>query len=101
MIKALLIVFLPLTGGGDYTTEMPSMQACLDARSVIMKQDSNVKTLCVPKGDETAKIQEFFGIFIDMIDQLQIEHQLRVNETYDQQILRDENQQLCPTCKIE
>ena len=65
MIKALLIVTV-LAGGGDYTTEMPSMQSCLDARVAIAKQDPNVKTLCVPKGDDTAKMKELFKIFMDI-----------------------------------
>ena len=65
MIKALLIV-TALAGGGDYTTEMPSMQSCLDARVAIAKQDPNVKTLCVPKADDTAKMKELFKIFVDI-----------------------------------
>ena len=67
MIKALLIVTVLAGGGGDYTTDMPSMQSCLDARETIAKQDPNVKTLCVPKGDETAKMKELFTIFMDMV----------------------------------
>ena len=73
MIKALLIVTAlagggtALTSGGDYTVEMPSMQACLDARAVIVKQDPNVKTLCIPKVDDTAKMKELFKIFMDIV----------------------------------
>ena len=92
MIKALLIVLLPLTSSGDYTTEMPSMQACLKARTAIVQQDPSIKTLCVPKSDETAKVQEFFAIFLDMIDQLQIENELRDKTAYDKQILKEELQ---------
>ena len=66
MIKALLIV-TALASGGDYTVEMPSMQTCLDARVSIAKQDPNVKTLCVPKADETAKMKELFKIFMDIV----------------------------------
>ena len=66
MIKALLIV-TALACGGDYTVEMPSMQACLDARAVIVKQDPNVKTLCIPKVDDTAKMKELFKIFMDIV----------------------------------
>ena len=69
MLKAMLVV-TALGGGGDYTAEMPSMEECLDARIVIAEQDPNVKTLCVPMADETAKMQELFGIFMDMIDQI-------------------------------
>ena len=69
MIKAMLVV-TALGGGGDYTAEMPSMKACLDARITIAEQDSTVKTLCVPVADDTAKMQEFFMIFMDMIDQI-------------------------------
>jgi hypothetical protein len=56
--------------GGDYTVEMPSMEECLDARIVIAEQDPNVKTLCVPMANESAKMQEFFDLFMDMIDKI-------------------------------
>ena len=69
MLKAILLV-TALGGGGDYTVEMPSMKECLDARTTIAEQDPNVKTLCVPMADDTAKVQEFFMIFMDMIDQI-------------------------------
>jgi len=76
MLKAMLIV--TALAGGDYTAEMSSMKECLDARETIAKQDPNVKTLCVPMSDETAKMKEFFNIFLDMIDQIKMmenEHQ--------------------------
>ena len=78
MLKAMLVV-TALGGGGDYTAEMPSMEECLDARIVIAEQDPNVKTLCVPMADESAKMQEFFMIFMDMIDQIKAEE--RENES--------------------
>ena len=69
MLKAMLIV--AVTGmGGDYTAEMPSMEKCLEMRTVIAEQDATVKTLCVPIEDEAAKIQEFFWVFMDMVDQI-------------------------------
>jgi hypothetical protein len=59
MIKAMLIV-----ASLGINTEMPDMDSCLKARTAIMKQDPAIKSLCVPKGDETANvktmIQEFF-----------------------------------------
>ena len=69
MLKAMLVV-TALGGGGDYTAEMPSMKECLDARTTIAEQDSTIKTICVPKADDTAKVQELFMIFMDMIDQI-------------------------------
>ena len=69
MLKAILLV-TALGGGGDYTVEMPSMKECLDARTTIAEQDPNVKTLCVPMSDDTAKVHEFFYLFMDMIEQL-------------------------------
>jgi len=66
MLKAMLIV-TAISGVGDYSVEMPSMKQCLDARIAITKQDDSVKTLCVPKADETVKVREFFNIFMDMI----------------------------------
>ena len=47
MIKALLIVTAMSNGGFDYKTEMPSMESCMEARTVVEKQNSEVKTLCV------------------------------------------------------
>ena len=89
MIKALLIV-TALTGGVDYTTEMPSMKSCLEARTAITKQDPTIKTLCVPKSDEKAEIKEFFGMFMDIIDQI------REKEALDR-FTREENR-TCPLC---
>tara|TARA_Y100000310_G_scaffold330702_1_gene402803 strand:- start:546 stop:851 length:306 start_codon:yes stop_codon:yes gene_type:complete len=70
MLKAMLIVVGIGGMGGEYTTEIPSMEECLEMRTVIEKQDPAVKTLCIPVADETAKIQEFFWIFMDMVDQI-------------------------------
>ena len=79
MLKAMLIV--AVTGmGGDYTAEMPSMEKCLEMRTVIEKQDPDIKTLCVPIADEIAKIQDFFWVFMDMVDQVKREE--AVNEFY-------------------
>ena len=69
MLKAMLVV-TALGGGGDYTAEMPSMKECLDARISIAEQDATLKTLCVPMADESAKMQEFFDLFMDMIDKI-------------------------------
>mgnify|MGYP004130875491 CR=1 FL=1 len=65
-----MLVVTALGGGGDYTAEMPSMKECLDARTTIAEQDPNVKTLCVPMANESAKMQEFFDLFMAMIDQI-------------------------------
>tara|TARA_B110000196_G_scaffold274280_1_gene251129 strand:- start:369 stop:650 length:282 start_codon:yes stop_codon:yes gene_type:complete len=89
MIKALLIVSA-LSGGADYTTEMPSMKSCLEARSAITKQDPTIKSLCVPKTDDKAEIKEFFGMFMDIIDQI------REKEALDR-FTREENR-TCPLC---
>ena len=81
LLKAMLIVSaLGATGtgsgpelvlaNGDYATEMPSMEECLSARKVIAEQDKTLKTLCVPVADETEKMQKFFNIFMDMLDQI-------------------------------
>ena len=69
MLKAILLVTV-LGVSGDYMAEMPSMNECLDARISIAEQDPTVKTLCIPMADESAKMQEFFNLFMDMIDQI-------------------------------
>jgi len=70
MLKAMLLVTALGGGGGDYTAEMPSMEECLDARIVIAEQDATLKTLCVPMANESARMQEFFDLFMAMIDQI-------------------------------
>ena len=72
MLKATLVV-PALGGGGDYTVEMPSMKDCLDARITIAEQDPNVKTLCVPKSDDSAKVQELLNSFLEMIKKIRKE----------------------------
>ena len=69
MLKAMLVV-TALGAGGDYTAEMPSMKECLDARVTIAEQNPDVKTLCIPMADDTLKMQEFFGVFMNIIDQI-------------------------------
>ena len=84
MIKALLIVTTlvanPLSEsplfepGPTYNTVLPSMKSCLEARDSILKQDKNLRVLCIPKEDkefiDKTKIKDFFILFMDMIDQL-------------------------------
>ena len=65
-----MLLVTALGGGGDYTAEMPSMEECLDARIVIAEQDATLKTICIPMADETAKMQEFFDLFMDMVNQI-------------------------------
>ena len=72
MLKAILIIS-SLGGGNDFTVEMPTMEDCLAARIEIQKQDDSLKTLCIPSVNETAKVQEFFDIFMDMIQELKRE----------------------------
>ena len=42
------MLIVAVTGiGGDYTAEMPSMEKCLEMRTVIAEQDATVKnSLC-------------------------------------------------------
>ena len=76
MLKALLLI-TPLVGF-DHTVEMPSMEECLDARVTIAEQNPDVKTLCIPTwvptsvltADESTNTQEFFGIFMNIIDKI-------------------------------
>ena len=94
MIKALLIV-TALASGVPYTTEMPTMQACLDARAVIVKQDPNVKTLCIPKADETAKMKELFKIFMDIV------YWMKEQEEYSdvhQSLFDEKENRTCSVC---
>ena len=69
MIKALLIVSA-LGGGAEYTTEMPSMESCLNARTQIMEQDNSIKTLCLPSEDEREELEGFLMILLNMVDMM-------------------------------
>ena len=68
-----MLIISSLGGGNDFTVEMPTMEDCLAARIEIQKQDDSLKTLCIPSVDETAKVQEFFDIFMGMIQELKRE----------------------------
>jgi len=68
-----MLIISSLGGGSDFTVEMPTMEECLAARIEIQKQDDSLKTLCIPSVDETAKVQEFFDIFMGMIQELKRE----------------------------
>ena len=68
-----MLIISSLGGGNDLTVKMPTMEDCLAARIEIQKQDDSLKTLCIPSVDETAKVQEFFDIFMDMIQELKRE----------------------------
>jgi hypothetical protein len=65
MIKAMLIV-----ASMGINTEMPDMETCLEARLAIASQNSSIKTLCIPIENETDKMKEMFGVFINIIDRL-------------------------------
>ena len=68
-----MLIISSLGAGSDFNIPMPSMEDCLAARTEIQKQDDSLKTLCIPSVDETAKVQEFFDIFMGMIQELKRE----------------------------
>ena len=82
MIKALLIV--SALGGAEYTTEMPSMESCLNARTQIMEQDNSIKTLCLPSEDEREKLEEFLLILLNMVDMMKERENDRFGSRTDQ-----------------
>jgi|TARA_R110000744_G_scaffold97725_2_gene188862 hypothetical protein len=69
MIKAILIV-ASLNGGGDYVAKMPDMQTCLDVRMLITEQDSTLKTLCIPREDDTVNLKTLFNEFTSMVREM-------------------------------
>ena len=79
-MKALLLIST-IGGGldGGYEVEMPSMTECLDARVVIMEQDKDAKTLCVPAVAETDKMEKFFGIFMSIVERMREMENERLN----------------------
>lgn len=83
MMKALLIVSALNGGLGTYEVEMPSMDKCLEARIAIIEQDKSAKTLCVPAVAETAKMEKFFSIFMNIVTQMrELENERLDVETY-------------------
>jgi hypothetical protein len=84
MIKALLIVSALGGYGGGHTTEMPSMESCLNARTQIMEQDNSIKTLCVPSEDEREKLEEFLLILLNMVDMMKERENDRFGSRTDQ-----------------
>ena len=91
-MKALLIVSA-LGGGmsGGYEVEMPSFKACLDARTAIIEQNKDAKTLCVPAVAETDKMEKFFSIFMGIVTQMkELENDSRGIGSFDTE---------CPHCE--
>ena len=69
-MKALLIVSAISGGMGGYEVEMPSMDECLKARVAIMEQDKDAKTLCVPAVAEADKMEQFFSVFMNIVERM-------------------------------
>ena len=83
MMKALLIVSAISGGMGGYEVEMPSMDECLEARVAIMEQDKDAKTLCVPAVAEADKMEQFFSVFMNIVERMREMENERLNaETY-------------------
>ena len=70
MMKALLLVSALSGDMGGYEVEMPSMTECLDARVAIMEQDKDAKTLCVPAVAEADKMEQFFSVFMNIVERM-------------------------------
>tara|TARA_R110002124_G_scaffold25439_1_gene92260 strand:+ start:522 stop:776 length:255 start_codon:yes stop_codon:yes gene_type:complete len=79
MMKALLIVSAISGGMGGYEVEMPSMDECLDARVAIMEQDKDAKTLCVPAVAEADKMEQFFSVFMNIVERMREMENERLN----------------------
>ena len=87
MIKAMLIVV-----SLGINTEMPDMDSCLKARAAISAQDASIKSLCIPKADETSKMKEMFEVFINMIDRIKEYEELdRLNRSEDRECCDSES----------
>ena len=76
MIKALLIVTAMSSGGFEYKTEMPSMESCMEARTLVQKQNAEVSTLCVPynngqSDDPEKEIRGVFDLFFNLIERVE------------------------------
>ena len=72
MWQALLIVSAM---SGDYTIPMENMNACLQAKVEVAKQDEDVRVLCIPRADKHQeshqKMESMFNFFLGMVSQLQ------------------------------
>jgi hypothetical protein len=76
MIKTLLIVTAMSSGGFEYKTEMPSMESCMEARTLVQKQNDEVSTLCVPYNDGRSddpekEIRGVFDLFFNLIERVE------------------------------
>ena len=79
MFKALMIVAATISSG-EVRTTMNSMEDCLNAKEMIIQQDANAKVLCIPQTPEESeykKMQEFFDMFLMMIDSLENYQEMR------------------------
>tara|TARA_Y100000593_G_C4280948_1_gene322739 strand:- start:1130 stop:1423 length:294 start_codon:yes stop_codon:yes gene_type:complete len=76
MLKALMIVSAL---SGDYQIPMENMDACFKAKVEVVKQDKDVKVLCIPRADKHQeshqKMENMFNFFMGFVSRLQQEQQ--------------------------
>ena len=71
MIKALLVV-MTMTGS-EYNVNMPDMETCMEQARIVSLQDKDIQTLCIPRADESARVRQFFSLFVDMVEEFQFD----------------------------
>ena len=80
MMKALLIVSaLGSFAPDSYEVEMSSMTECLEARIAIMEQMKDAKTLCIPAVAEADKMEQFFSVFMNIVERMREMENERLN----------------------
>ena len=71
MLKAMLIISALSGVGSDHKIPFETMEECLDARTVVEKQEAYIATLCIPYDpivDERNRVEEFFSLFKEIIN---------------------------------
>jgi len=71
MIKALLVI-MTMTGS-EYNVNMPDMKTCMEQAKIVSSQDEDIRTLCIPRADKSARVREFFDLFGNMVEEFQFD----------------------------
>tara|TARA_A100000164_G_C21698025_1_gene672130 strand:- start:194 stop:436 length:243 start_codon:yes stop_codon:yes gene_type:complete len=74
MLKALLVIISVSGSNGEMPYEssfdMPNMNECIKAKEDLIKQDRNLKALCIPHEDPKDRVEDMFYLFMDIVNQL-------------------------------
>jgi hypothetical protein len=73
-MKALMIIAIANTLGGNHEVVYPSMSDCFEAKAVVMAQPTIEAATCIPHAEVQSQrevISEMIGLWVNIVDQME------------------------------